>query len=167
MVRIDDVSKTGAITKSQVSSTKKNKFGDCDVKFPKATVNDLKELESKSKIGDEKPTTASLKKMGFEKQPTVDANSGVRYTNKSGDTIRISNYYDGQKLVGPEGSSYVTFTSADGKTTQEVVFDPYGEPLYGLLEITDDMGHIDSYSYEYDLNGNKSLYRTIAIGLED
>jgi hypothetical protein len=67
-------------------------------------------------------------------------------------------------LTGPEGSSYVTFFSADGKTTQEVVFDPYGEPLKGGLEITDDYGYVESYSYEYDLDGNKSIRRMIAVG---
>jgi hypothetical protein len=166
MVRIDDVSKTGATTKSQASRVKENESGDFDVKFPKATVNDLKEFEEKSKIGDEKPTKASLKKMGFEEQPLRDMNGGVYYKNKDGDVIRIGGW-DGQMLTGPNGSSCVAFTSADGKTKQEVVFDPYGEPLKGVLEITDDMGHVDSYSYKYDLDGNKSISRMIALGLED
>jgi hypothetical protein len=159
MSRIGDFAVAGMVggLTNSILGTQPQKTGEINVDIQKAHKDVAKrDLEAKSKIGDEKPTKASLKKMGFEEQPMMDMNGGVYYKNKDGDVIRIAGW-DGQMLTGPEGSSCVTFISADGKTKQEVVFDPSGEPIKGQLNITCDDETIDAYSYEYDLNGNKSV----------
>jgi hypothetical protein len=160
MLRIDKTASfVNSAYESKVSSSKVPQEW-----FPKSgTQNngsdaDLKLLNEKSKIGDVIPTKASLKANGFEKSEFMDMSGGIYYENKNGDSIRIKvgNGF-GDDL--PIGFTCVSFTSANQKTKQEVVFDSSGEPVKGTLSIEDNKGNIELFKYEYDINGNKSVSR--------
>lgn len=118
---------------------------------------DLERNLAKSPLDERIPNKAALKKMGFEDNNGVMDMNGGRYYNKPGvGTIRIAGWH-GDQLMGGEGSSCVAFTSADGKLKNEIVYDPDGNPMKGILTVENEDGSIETYKFEYDIDGNKKV----------
>lgn len=83
---------------------------------------------------------------------TLDKNAGRTYTNDKGDKIRISKF-EAQNIS--KGGTAVQYSSADGKSSSETIYDKDGKPVQGELTQTQDDGTTVSYKYKYDANGNK------------
>lgn len=119
---------------------------------------DLEKNLANSPLDDRIPNKATLKKMGFESDNSgvIDMNGGKYYGNGKGATIRIAGFH-GQKIMGPQGSTCVYYKSEDNKTEHEVVYDPEGNPMKGVLTVKNEDGSIETFEFEYDLDGNKKV----------
>ncbi len=119
---------------------------------------DLEKKLAKSPLDERIPNKATLKKMGFQSENSdiIDMNGGTYYGNGKGATIRIAGWH-GQKISGPENSTCVYYKSEDNKTEHEVVYDPEGNPMKGILTVKNEDGSIETFEFEYDLDGNKKI----------
>lgn len=122
----------------------------------KAIEKDLEKKLANSPLDDRVPNKATLKKMGFTAGGAMDMNGGKYYGNGKGATIRIAGWH-GQKLMGPSDSTAVYYRSEDNKTEHEVIYDPEGNPMKGVLTVRNDDGSIETFEFEYDLDGNKKV----------
>ena len=109
-----------------------------------------------SPLNEQMQNNVSLKKLGFMSGEYVDMNGGKHYTNNKGDHILIAGW-NGDKITGPKGSKCVSYTSADKKIQHEVVYDPDGNPLKGILIKENDDGSKEQFKFEYDINGEKTI----------
>ena len=111
---------------------------------------------SKTPVNEQMPNKASLKRAGFSESPAIDMNGGQYYVNDKVGTIRIASWH-GESFLGQKGSSCLSFTSADGKLQNEIVYDPDGNPLKGKLTIVNKDGSFETFEFEYDIDGNKNI----------
>lgn len=107
-----------------------------------------------SKLDDRIPTKASLNKLGFEQSKLMDTNGGQYYTNKNGDQIRISNFDHTDSIGDVEGGTFVDYKSKDGKIHNSISYDKFGNPVKGMLKVTNTDGTVTSYQFKYDDEGN-------------
>jgi|InofroStandDraft_1065614.scaffolds.fasta_scaffold00063_113 hypothetical protein len=133
--------------------------------LPMKTGNDDKELNkklnnalAKTPVDEQMPNKASLKRAGFkaDESGVIDMNGGQYYIKPGVGTIRIAGWH-GNELMGSEGSSSVSFTSSDGKLKNEILYDPDGNPMKGILTVENEDGFIETYKFEYDIEGNKKV----------
>lgn len=156
---ITNVSALQGISLSNSSGTLKTTSNGQSINFPKGDGVLEKNLEKAlmdSALDDRIPNKSSLNKMGFKTSGMKDMNGGTWYKNENGDNIRIAGFH-GDMISGPEDSTTVMFRSADGNFKHEVVYDPEGNPLKGVLVVENEDGSMEQYNYDYDIDGNKHV----------
>lgn len=136
----------------------------------KSLEKDLEKNLAMSPLDERIPNKATLKKMGFnvpfggkmgkieipKQECILDMNGGKTYQNKNGDTIRISSF-EAEMATKMPGSTSVEYNSKDGTVKQSMLYDPDGNPLKGKLIVENEDGSIETFEYEYDLDGNKKV----------
>lgn len=132
---------------------------------------DLDKNLAKSPLDDRIPNKSTLKKLGFNvpfpggkigktelksQDYLMDMNGGRTYQNKNGDTIRICEF-DGVLETGMEGATSVEYKSKDGSMRHKLYYDPDGNPMKGTMTVQNKDGSIETFEFEYDLDGNKKV----------
>jgi len=117
----------------------------------------FKEAFEQTKLDDRIPTDSSLKRLGFTKEKYMDMNGGVYYSNKAGDSIRISNFDNINAIGTLEDGTYVDFTSKDGKIHTALSYDKHGNPVKGTMTLKGDGGLTTTYYFTYDSDGNQVI----------
>lgn len=84
-----------------------------------------------------------------------DMNGGRTYFNEAGESVRVSEF-EGQLVPG--GKLEVTHTSADGKTSNHIIYGEDDKPISGFVTVKDADGNVTAtYNYEFDADGNRIL----------
>ena len=148
---------------------------------PKAEVTEeqvaFDKLQNAGLLDDKPHTPLALKEAGFGVKPhnekpsklgvelyqqdenelyyTQDMNGGRTYTNAKGESIRVS---ESEAKLVEGGKVEVTYTSADGKTQNHIIYGENDKPIKGYTVVE---GGVTAYEYTYDADGNKVLQKII------
>ena len=132
----------------------------------------FKKLDESGVLDTKPHTPEALKSGGFGANPSglasqkdenglyyaLDMNGGKTYFNEKGESIRISEFEAGM-VEG--GKVEVTYTSADGKTQNHIIYGEDDKPIQGVVTVKDG-DNFTTMSYKIDADGNKVLTSSVS-----